>query len=164
MKQLLFTALLLTISLSVTAQDGEVKRNSEPVAVTETHEIFGEVFTEPKNLLTLNEVITNEEEYIGKEIIVEATIAEVCQDKGCFFVAQSGESTARITFIDYSFFVPTDSQGKKVTLAGTFSKKVISEEDAKHFAEDAGKDPGAVKGDQIEYSIVATSVSIPKNK
>lgn len=164
MKQLLLTALILTLSLSIKAQDSEVKRNSEPVAVTETHEIFGAIFSEPENLLSLNEVIANEEDYIGKEIIVEATIAEVCQDKGCFFVAQSEESTARITFIDYSFFVPTDSQGKKVTLAGTFSKKVISEEDAKHFAEDAGKDPDAVKGDQIEYSIVATSVSIPKSK
>jgi hypothetical protein len=88
-------------------------------------------------------------------------VAQVCQKKGCFFVAQDGDAVARVTFVDYSFFVPTDSGGKDVTIVGTFNRKVISEAQAKHFAEDAGQDPAAVTGPREEYSIVATSVVVP---
>ena len=66
-------------------------------------------------------------------------------------------------FKDYGFFVPTDSGGKTVTLVGTFSKKVITEAQAKHFAEDAGEDPSKVTGDRTEYAIVATSVVVPRS-
>ena len=86
------------------------------------------------------------------------TVSQVCQRKGCFFVAQDGDAVARVTFVDYSFFVPTDSAGKDVTLVGTFNRKMLSEAQAQHFAEDAGQDPTKVVGPREEYSIVATSV------
>jgi hypothetical protein len=90
-----------------------------------------------------------------------ATVSQVCRKKGCFLVAQDGEAVARVTFIDYSFFVPTDSGGKEVTIVGKFDRKVISEAQARHFAEDAGQDPAKIVGPREEYAIVATSVVIP---
>lgn len=88
---------------------------------------------------------------------------QICQKKGCFFVAQDQNYMVRVTFKDYGFFIPTDSQGKEVVLIGDFSVKTLSDEQARHYAEDSGNDPGAVSGEQKEYSVVATSIVVPKS-
>ena len=76
-------------------------------------------------------------------------------------MAQHEADTVRVTFKDYSFFIPSDSGGKTVTLAGTFSRKAVSKEEAEHYAEDLGEEaPEQVP--EFQYAIVATGVSIPK--
>lgn len=140
---------------------GEVIRLSEPVQTGEGYEVFGAPVDGVLEAQRLGEIIAAGDEYAGKEIHATATVAQVCQKKGCFFVAQDGEALARVTFVDYSFFVPTDSGGKDVTIVGTFNRKVISEAQAKHFAEDAGQDPATISGPREEYSIVATAVVVP---
>ena len=162
MKNLFFTLVILLVSTLVSAQtSSEVIRLSEPVQETETFEVFGEdIDVQSLSPVTLSDVIEGKAE--ESTVILKTSVAEVCAKKGCFFVAQDGEYSARITFKDYGFFIPTDSQGKEVVLVGDFSVKTLSEEKAKHYAEDAGKDPETIKGEQKEYSIVATSVVVPK--
>ena len=50
-----------------------------------------------------------------------------------------------------------------MTIVGTFGKDVLSEEKAKHYARDAGSDPARIPGSRTEYSLVATSVIIPRS-
>ena len=143
---------------------GDVIRLSEPVERGPGYEVFGAPVGEAGELsdpVRLGEIIAASDQYAGKEVQTTAKVAKVCQKKGCFLVAHDGAATARVTFVDYSFFVPTDSAGKDVTLVGTFNRKVLSEAQAQHFAEDAGQDPTKVVGPREEYSIVATSVVIP---
>ena len=154
--------ILLTAAAPAMGEEPRVIRLSEPVVVTDNYEIFGSP-VEPGETQRLADVIADEEDYVGREVRVEATVAKVCQKKGCFFIAQDGESVARITFVDYSFFVPTDSGGKAVTIVGTFDRKTLSEGQAKHYVEDAGGDPSRVSGPRSEYSIVATSVIVPRS-
>ncbi len=144
------------------AEEPPVVRLSEPVVVTDDYEIFGTAVPASEDSLPLAEVVAADERYVGQEVRVEAKVAKVCQKKGCFFIAQDGESVARITFVDYSFFVPTDSGGKTVTIVGKFDRKTLSEAQAKHYAEDEGADPSKVVGPRQEYAIVATSVIVPK--
>ncbi|MFA5667763.1 MAG: DUF4920 domain-containing protein [Balneolaceae bacterium] len=144
--------------------DTPVLRLSEPVEVTDDYEVFGAKYSNFDQAKPLAAIIESGEEFQNKEVVVTANVSEVCAKKGCFFVAQNGDKTARITFIDYSFFVPTDSQGKDVTIVGVFNEKTLTEDQAKHYAEDAGEDPDKITGPQKEFSIVATSVAIPKNK
>jgi len=163
MKKLLLIIFILGFANVLKAQDNkEVIRLSEPVTVTESYEVYGSALEEPKEVSTLSEVLSAMKDENEKVISTKASIAEVCEKKGCFFVAQDGDMTARITFKDYAFFIPTDSQGKEVTIVGTLSKKVLTEEKAKHYAEDAGKNADEVIGEQVEYSIVATSIFIKK--
>jgi hypothetical protein len=139
-----------------------VIRLSEPVEVGEGFEVFGAPVGAQGEPRRLAEIIAASAKYAGQQVHAAATVAQVCQKKGCFFVAQDGEAVARVTFVDYSFFVPTDSAGKDVTIVGTFNRKVlVTEAQAKHFAEDAGQDPAKVVGPREEYSIVATSVVVP---
>ncbi|RNC85347.1 MAG: DUF4920 domain-containing protein [Balneola sp.] len=157
---LIILAALLSVSVYSQTTD-QVIRLSEPVISTDQYEVFGEEIEvnslEPSHLA---EVI--EKESNGSIVTLTVSIAEVCNKKGCFFVAEDGEYSARITFKDYGFFIPTNSAGKEVTLVGEFSEATLSEEKAKHYAEDAGKNSDEISGEQKEYSIVATSVVIPK--
>lgn len=163
MKKIFVPVILMLLSTPLLAQEAEVIRLSEPVQETETYEVFGSEVEQWKEVTSLVSLIESEEELSGKQVTIETEVAKVCQKKGCFFVANQDGYSARITFKDYGFFIPTDSQGKTVTLVGTFTVKELSEDQAKHYAEDAGEDAEAIKGPQKEYSIVATSVMIPKS-
>jgi hypothetical protein len=153
---------LLVIAFAATplmASEPDVVRLSEPVEVGDNYEVFGAAQPDSADVLRLSELIENSDQYLGEEVAVETRIAKVCQKKGCFFVAQDGAATARITFRDYGFFIPTDSGGKTARLYGTFSRKPLSQEQADHYAEDAGEKPAPVT-QSFEYSIVASGVKI----
>lgn len=156
---ILLTALITVAAAPALAED--IIRLSEPVESGDGYEVFGAPLGDVGEPQRLREIIAAGNEYAGQEVHATATVSQVCQKKGCFLIAQDGEAVARVTFVDYSFFVPTDSAGKDVTIVGTFNRKVLSEAQARHFAEDAGQDPGKVVGRREEYSIVATSVVIP---
>ncbi len=148
---------------SITAQD-EVVRLSEPVDQTEAYEIFGSTLNLDENveIVSLDEAI----DMIGseEEVFIKATIKQVCAKKGCFFIAEGEQSEARVTFVDYSFFIPTNSTGKEVVFRGNIEEKILSTAQAKHYAEDAGEDPDQITAEQKEYAIVASSIRIPKSK
>jgi len=152
----------LLAGTSAMAGETEVIRLSEPVEVTDTREVFGSPLPESGEVLEIADLLENSERYQGEDVLVQTRIAKVCQKKGCFFVAQHEADTVRVTFENYGFFIPTDSGGKTVLLAGTFSRKPLSREEADHVAEDLGEQaPETVP--EFQYAIVATGVSIPKS-
>lgn len=163
MKKFILFVFLAGFTTITFAQETEVIRLSEPVQITETHEVFGAEVEVWRETISLKNIIQHEDDLSGKEVTLKTKIAEVCEKKGCFFVANEDSYSARITFKDYEFFIPTDSKGKKVTLIGTFEEKELTEEEAKHYAEDTGQNPDTIEGPQKEYSIVATSVKVPKS-
>jgi len=164
MRQIVAIAMWVCMILpAVGKEDADVIRLSEPVQVTDSHEVFGAPLADLGQPQPLAQVIQNESEYLGKSVFVSARVSKVCQKKGCFFIAQDGAAVARVTFVDYSFFVPTDSASKVVHIVGTFDKKTLTEEQAAHFARDAGSEPGDMARPRQEYAIVATSVVIPRS-
>ena len=138
----------------------EVTRLSEPVEVTDDAEVFGAPLDADARSASLEALLGNPDDYLDTSVRVEARISEVCQKKGCFMIATAGDKAVRISFRDYSFFVPTDTGGKTVTLTGTLVERVLSEKQAAHFREDAGSD--TIQSGKV-YEIVADSVSIPKS-
>jgi len=158
----LFVLAIIGTAPAIFAGEGEVKRLSEPVAVTATHEMFGAMLADNGTPLSLGELVKDSDKYQDQEVLLATRIAKVCQKKGCFFVATQGAATARVSFKDYGFFIPTDSGGKDVVLLGTFSRKSVSKEQAEHDAKDLGES-GASSTDRFQYSIVASAVKIPRS-
>ncbi|MGI9291280.1 MAG: DUF4920 domain-containing protein [Gammaproteobacteria bacterium] len=158
----LLVLLLTALAFNAQAEDTAL-RLSEPVEATDAYEVFGAPMADKNSGLTLKEIIAGESDFTGQEVRVSTRIAKVCQKKGCFFVATEGEASARVTFADYGFFIPTDSGGKQVTMVGTFSRKAITPEQAAHYTEDLGEPAGETDPSAFEYSIVATSVLIPRS-
>jgi len=104
-----------------------------------------------------------QKEQHGKPIRMKALVQSVCKVKGCWMIISDGKNSARVTFKDYSFFVPKNCGGKKIIAEGIMKETIVSEADARHYAEDEGaskKEIENIKGDQKEYSFIATSVTI----
>ena len=154
-------ALLLACGLLLSAPviGDDVIRLSDPVESTDTYEVFGAPAPEDAKAIELSELLEGGDDYLGQSVLVSTRVAQVCQKKGCFFIAQDGDHVARVSFVDYSFFVPTDISGKTVTLAGELVRVELSPEQAEHFSEDVSEDGGIQPGPQ--YEIVATSVTVP---
>lgn len=163
MRILMLTCLLAAALFAQSAMaDNAVVRLSEPVNETETYEDFGAALPESEALHSLGEAISQLEKLAGQSLVIETEIQQVCQKKGCFFIARDGQTTARVRFQDYGFFIPTDSAGKTVTLAGTLERVELTPKQAAHFAEDVGEKPDADQMADFEYQIMATAVRIPR--
>ena len=71
---------------------------------------------------------------------VEGTVLEVCQKKGCWMTIQPvGGEEVTVRFKDYGFFMPKTLSGSKVLVEGTAKRSIVSVDDLRHYAEDAGK-------------------------
>jgi uncharacterized protein YdeI (BOF family) len=159
MRTLLLMSLLVTVGTASAAD--QVIRLSEPVETTPTHETFGAPMPET-GAVSLSDAVAGMAEAAEEPVVIETEVVQVCQKKGCFFIARDGETTARVKFEDYGFFIPTDSAGKTVTLAGTLQRIELSPEQAAHYASDAGEDPAAAEPG-FEYRVTASSVRIPRS-
>ena len=158
----LAATLFCNTQLSWADDESTVVRLSEPVASTETHETFGAEIPETVQPLSLAALIAEPEKFADQSVVVTARVAQVCQKKGCFFIAQDGETTVRVSFVDYSFFVPTDIGGRRVTILGELKRVELTEKQAAHLEEDLGSvEANIAPGPQFE--IVAASVRVPKN-
>lgn len=155
------TLLATLLAMLTSPAVAEVIRLSEPVEQTAETETFGSPFDESAPLVPLEEIASDGEAYLGRSVRVDARVSEVCQKKGCFFIAQQGQSALRISFKDYGFFVPTDVGGKRVALIGEVVTRKLSQDEANHYAEDLGKTDAPVKPGTV-YEIVATSVRVPR--
>ncbi len=159
-------AIFLTILTSafvtgaVADEDSAVVRLSEPVESTEAYETFGSPLDETRTTVSLSALAEDSESYIGEPVLITARVSEVCQKKGCFFVAQEGQAVIRVSFVDYSFFVPTDISGRRVTMAGELVRREITAEQADHLNSDLGGEGTVEAG--VVYEIVATSVRVPR--
>ena len=91
-----------------------------------------------------------------------SSIKGVCKKKGCWMILElpKGEDV-RVTFKDYDFFVPKDSEEAEVIVQGKAFLNKISVEDQKHYAEDEGKpeaEIAAITSPKLTKAFVATGV------
>ena len=103
------------------------------------------------------------DKHFDSPIAVTARVREVCKKKGCWMVLADSGTSVRVTFKGYGFFMPKNIHGKRVVVEGILQESVLSEADARHFAEDAGQSKQKIekiKGDQRELSFEATGVRV----
>lgn len=157
-----FAAIALLITgTSLATEETTVIRLSEPVEQTAEAEIFGSSLDASVPAVSLASIASDGEKYVGQSVRVDARVSQVCQKKGCFFIAREGDSIVRVSFKDYGFFVPTDISGKRVTFVGEVVSREVSADEAEHLAEDLGSSSETVKP-VLAYEIVARSVRVPK--
>lgn len=94
----------------------------------------------------------------GKRGKFEGRVTQVCQKEGCWMILAEGDRYARV-FTGHAFELPKDASGRAIVY-GKLGQRTIDEAFAKHMAEDAGRNPDTVVGDQIEFRIDAVSVEL----
>lgn len=125
--------------------------------------VYGEAISED-GALSLTQLVSHLEsngEFEGK---ILGEIKDVCSKKGCWMTIDlpNGE-TMRVTFKDYGFFVPKNSQGFPVIIEGVATKTVTDVETLRHYAEDGGKskeEVEAITAPKLEYAFEAVGVII----
>jgi hypothetical protein len=165
-KPLLTTVLLISlIPFSCQQKAAEVP--------TTTYEVVGEAEVVPGHY---GDIIAEEEVIPAAELVtlvkekgtyqgkISGEIKEVCTKKGCWFVMDlsNGESM-RVTFKDYGFFIPTNSQGFPIVMEGVATFSETDVETLRHYAEDQGKskeEVEAITAPKREITFEASGVVI----
>lgn len=127
MKQFIILLFIFLISLlpvqSLFAQD-EVIALSDPIVTTDHYDIYGSVIEENYSLSDLSMMDISEfEAEGGSEFYFSGILSEVCQSRGCNFYLDTGDRQIRVRFLDYGFFVPTNSGGRQTVVRGGFVQK-----------------------------------------
>ena len=123
-----------------------------------TGQEFGEGIT-MHDPLPLKKVLKNPSRHTGKPILLEATVDQVCQKKGCWMTLVA-DQPIRVRFKDYGFFVPKKAGGHLAYVQGELSEVEVPEATARHYAEDAGEDPSTIVGPQKGLEFLATGVRL----
>jgi hypothetical protein len=138
-----------------------------------TYELVGEAKVVPGNYgdvvkesdvvtpATMLQKVETAGTFAGK---VSGYIKEVCTNKGCWFAMElPNGSSMRVTFKDYGFFIPTNSQGFPITIEGVATLSETDVETLRHYAEDQGKSKeeiAAINAPKKEITFEATGALI----
>jgi hypothetical protein len=76
-----------------------------------------------KNPLTLEAAVRQLGDEPTATVLVESTVAKVCEQRGCWIALKSASSQLHVTFKDEAFFVPVTLVGKTVLVQGKLSKE-----------------------------------------
>ena len=127
--------------------------------------LYGREMPEIGEIIPLKSAIEtmNNPEALAAPRKISGIVEKVCKKKGCWMVLSDGDKQARITFENYGFFVPPDTGHARAIVYGKLTEETLSEKRAKHFAKDAGQSGANIKGQQKEFSIVASGVYLEKN-
>ena len=164
------TLLVSAFSLAIVSSSCQ---KSEEKSATTTYEVVGEAEIVPGNygdifeedqVLSPSEMVSQVEESGTFEGKISGEIKEVCTKKGCWFAMDlpNGQSM-RVTFKDYGFFLPTNSQGFPIVMEGIAKVTETDVETLRHYAEDQGKSKEEVESitePKKEISFEATGVVI----
>jgi len=156
---------LLIVGLGLTFSCQKDEKEAEILT-----ENFTEILGNYGENITVNKV-TNSVEMISQvesdgtfEGTISGEIKEVCTKKGCWMtMALPNGEFMRVTFKDYGFFVPINSQGFPVILEGVATLTETDVATLQHFAEDQGKSAeeiGAITDPKREITFEATGVVI----
>lgn len=149
----LFAALLALISVPLFAGDDA----SAPMATERGSHVYGQAMPLGKPL-AIGDALTSASAWTGRHGKFEGRVTQVCQKKGCWMILADGDRYARV-FTGYAFLLPKDANGRAIVY-GTLGERTVDEAFVKHMAEDAGRDPDSVVGDQVEYRIDASSIEL----
>lgn len=167
--QVRIATLAAIAALSSSCKEAPAPKESEappPADVTDktkpTTKAFGAPLT-PGPKVALASLISKPDSYLDQTIITEGQVARACSRKGCWMELTDGESKCRVTFKDYGFFVPTDSQGANARLQGKITTRTLSAGRVKHLEEEGASFANKqADGTAQEVRLIATAVQLTR--
>ena len=138
--------------------DAETTETTEAAAAEQ--EAFGEPLTLTE-VTPVSAILDSPEEFLGERVLVEGTVVEVCETRGCWMDIASDREYEKIQIkVDDGVIVfPLTARGKSALVEGTVEVLEMTYEealeDARHKAEEHGTefDPSTVTGPVTTYRI-----------
>lgn len=156
-----FLVAAFALALPLTAHAAEP---AAPVASEVVHR--GAPFALKDAPISLDDIAATPDAYANKTTMISGKVASVCKKKGCW-LGLKGEkgAVARVTFKDYGFFAPMDSEGRPAIVEATVGVTKLDPKERAHLASDAGKKPEEIP--EIELRLVANGLELgplPSNR
>lgn len=116
----------------------------------------------------VSEIVANPGAYVGRTVVVEGPVVEVCAKRGCWLELGSDQKyqTLRVKVADGVIVFPMSARGKRARVQGTVEQLEMSADQARaaaqHHAEEQGKafDPKAITGPVTTVRIFASGAEI----
>ncbi len=159
---------VVVLILTACKQEKAVKKQLEVQKETQEFNSFGDTISVDKALTSSEMLAKFKTLKIGDTIDVKfaSSIKEVCSKKGCWMKLPLDENAeTMVRFKDYGFFMPLDSKGSEVIVAGKAFIKETSVKELQHYAEDAGKtkeEIAKITTPKKEFSFEANGVLMKK--
>ena len=157
----------LVLGLLLLAAACQTPKENTPAAeetVKVNYASYGEQITSDNaiDIKTISELMAGKD---SLEVKLTGEIEKTCKMKGCWMTVKTSDNTTmRVTFENYGFFVPKEGmEGKTAIVQGEVKKTLNTVETLRHFAQDEGKSAeeiNAITEPQEEYTFVATGVLI----
>ncbi len=107
--------------------------------VDSSYQYFGDTINK-NGAIAADQLLSKLQGKDSLKVKLTGTVEAVCQKKGCWMkMALGNKESMRVSFKDYSFFVPKDCGGKTAIIEGVAYRDTTTIVDLKHYAEDAGK-------------------------
>jgi len=162
-------AALLTVSTAV-AETPADNTASTVVAETPADKVwvsYGAAPTVQTAPIPAADFLADPSSHVDKTVLIEGTVADVCQKKGCWMVLADGDKSIRVLTKDHKYGIAMDSTGQTCRIEGTVKSKEIKPEEVAHFEEEAAnKDlipEKKVEGTKT-FELVATSIQLLRAK
>ena len=124
---------------------------------------YGEEF-KTDQAITVSDLISALHKTDEMPVVVRGEISEVCQAEGCWMKLNNEEGEdIFVKFKDHAFLIPKDLASHQAYVSGIAKKKIISVDEQRHYAEDAGKSKEeieAITEEKTSLRIDATGVLI----
>jgi hypothetical protein len=136
------------------------------ISVAQTEKFGKEISLNEKT--KISEITNNPENFVGKTVLVEGEVLEVCPAAGCWMELKSDDEKGKIKIKvrDGDIVFPMSAKGKKALVEGTVYKIELTKEEAieyyEHLAEEKGVefDPSTVTGPVTIYQIKGLGAEI----
>lgn len=121
-----------------------------------------------KEKTDISRILSAPEEFVGKTVLVEGEVLEVCQMAGCWMELKSDakDQKIKIKVKDGDIVFPVEAKGKNAVVEGTVYKIELTKEEAveyfEHVAAEQGTefDPATVTGPVTFYQIKGLGAEI----
>jgi hypothetical protein len=121
-----------------------------------------------KEKTSISKILAQPEEYVGKTVLVEGEILDVCAMAGCWMELKSDAENQKIKIKvkDGDIVFPVEAKGKDALVEGTVYKIELTKEEAadyyEHVAEEQGTefDKATVTGPVTFYQIKGIGAEI----
>lgn len=115
-------------------------------------------------------ILSEPESYLGKKVLIEGPVLEVCAKQGCWLeiASDQAEQKIKVKVNDGEIVFPMTAKGKTAKVEGEVYKIELSQEEAvgyqKHLAEEQGVafDSTSVTGPMTIYQIKGLGAEIAK--
>ncbi|MGE5410775.1 MAG: DUF4920 domain-containing protein [Clostridiales bacterium] len=121
-----------------------------------------------KNKTKVSEILKKPDSFVGKKVLIEGMVVDVCSKRGCWMEIASDKSFQKIKVKvnDGEIVFPMEAKGKTAKVEGTVYQIKMTKEQAierkKEEAKEKGKtfDPNSVKGPETIYQIKGLGAEI----